>query len=190
MKKTSLLPLLALITILFYQCGPDTDPFLISDGAVGPLTKDLMIRQVDSVFEGDSLVLSTPLGNTLGTQGEVEIYEKGGIKLLLVSPEDPNDPYSMISYVQVFDPRYRTDKGLTISSTFKDIKDNYQIKSIENAINSVVIFLQDSDVYLTIDKQELPEDIRYNYTARIEATQIPDDATFKYFMIGWDHSAE
>lgn len=104
MKKISLLAVVVVLSALFVQCGPDKDPFLITNGSVGPLTKDMMIRQVDSVFEGDSLVLSTPVGNTLGTQGEVEIYEKGGDKLLLVSPEDPNDPYSKISYVQIFDP--------------------------------------------------------------------------------------
>ncbi len=190
MKKLSLLAVITLLSLAFVQCGPDQDPFLIKNGAVGPLTKDMMIRQVDSVFEGDSLVLSTPVGNTLGTQGEVEIYEQGGAKLLLVSPEDPNDPYSKISYIHVYDARYRTEKGLTINSTFADIKQNYEIKSIENAINSVVIFLKDSEVYLTIDKKELPEDIRYNYTSKIEATQIPDEAGFKYFMIGWDHTEE
>ena len=109
---------------------------------------------------------------------------------MLVSPEDDRDPNARITNIQVFDSRYLTDKGLSTASTFADVKANYTIASIENAINSVVVFLADSDIYLTIDKKELPEDLRYNYNARIEATQIPDEATIKYFMIGWDHSED
>jgi len=50
----------------------------------------------------------------------------------------------------------------------------------------VVVFLKDSDIYITIDKQQLPENLRYDPNLSIKATQIPDNATFKYFMIGWD----
>jgi hypothetical protein len=39
---------------------------------------------------------------------------------------------------------------------------------------------------LTIDKKELPEELRYNPSLKIDPSQIPDEATFKYFMIGWD----
>ena len=122
----------------------------------------------------------------IGTQGEVEVYDKAGKKLLLLSPENETDPNSVITNIQIFDERYMTDKGLHAKSTFADVKANYEIEGVENAINSVVVFLKDSDIYLTIDKKELPEDIRYNYSAKVEASQIPETATFKYFMIGWD----
>ena len=49
-----------------------------------------------------------------------------------------------------------------------------------------MVFLKGTDLFLTIDKKELPEEVRYNFTQKIEATQIPDTAKFKYFMIGWD----
>ena len=117
---------------------------------------------------------------------EVEIYDKEGNKLLLLSPEDENDPNATVTNVQVFDARYKTDKGLTSGSTFKDVKANYTVSNIETTINSVVVFLKDSEIYLTIDKQQLPENLRYNPNAKIEASQIPDGAKFKYFMIGWE----
>ena len=144
------------------------------------------MKQVDSIFAEDSIVKLNPIKNALGTQGEVEIYDKDGNKLLLLSPEDENDPNATITNVQVFDSRYKTDKGLTSGSTFKDVKANYTISNIETTINSVVVFLKDSEIYLTIDKKELPENLRYNPNAKIEASQIPDDAKFKYFMIGWE----
>lgn len=185
MKKTILFGTLS--ALLFIQCGKDNDLFLIKEGAIGSLNKEVRMKQIDSIFAQDSIVRLNPIPDALGTQGEVEIYEKGGAKLLLLSPFNESNPESVISYIQIFDDRYTTEKGLTQASNFKFVKDNYTIADIETLINAVVIFLEDSDIYLTIDKKSLPESLRYNPSISIEASQIPDDATFKSFMIGWDN---
>lgn len=184
MKKTLLLGIFA--ALLFTQCAKEKDPFLIGKGEIGPLTKSVKMMEVDSIFKTDSIVKLNSIQNSIGTQGEVEIYEKGGKKLLLLSPNSDSDPNSVITNIQVFDDRYKTDKGLHLNSTFADVKANYEVEAIQNAIKSVVVFLKDTDVYLTIDKKELPASLRYNYSAKVEVTQIPDAAKFKYFMIGWD----
>lgn len=185
MKNTLFIGILA--SLLFVQCGKKSDPFLIQKGAVGLLTKDIQMRQIDSLFANDSIVKLSPIKDALGTQGEVEVYEKGGVKLLLISPEDENDPNSVISNIQIFDDRYKTNKGLHKGSTFKDVKTNYTISDIETTINAVVVFLQDSDIFITIYKNQLPENLRYDPSVSVEASQIPDDAKFKYFMVGWDY---
>ena len=184
MKKNVLLTALIVLTII--GCAKEKDPFLIGSGTLGHLSKDIKMKQLDSIFANDSIVKLNPIEDALGTQGEVEIYEKGGAKLMLISPADESDPESVITNIQVFDDRYKTETGLTAGSTYADVKANYEIAAVENAINSVVVFLKDSDVFITIDKKHLPESIRYNYSAKVEATQIPDTAPFKYFMIGWD----
>lgn len=184
MKKTIFFALVA--GILLSQCAEKQDPYSIGAGTVGKLTQELQMKQLDSVFAQDSIVKLNPMENALGTQGEVEIYDKEGNKLLLISPDNERDPNSRISYIQIFDARFHTDKGLTTKSTFADVKKNYEIANVENAINAVVVFLKNSDIYLTIDKKQLPENIRYNYNAKVEISQIPDEATFKYFMVGWD----
>jgi len=48
-----------------------------------------------------------------------------------------------------------------------------------------VIFPKQSNLYFTIDKEELPENLRFS-TSDIEAVQIPDDAKIKYLMLGWE----
>ncbi len=178
----------AVSALLFVQCGKDSDPFLIKNGAIGNLNKEIKIKQIDSIFAADSIVKINSSPNALETQGEVEVFEKGGKRLLLLSPNDEGDPNSTITNIQVFDARYKTEKGLNSGSTFKDVKANYTIDNIETTINAVVIFLKDTDVYLTIDKKSLPEELRYNMDLEVEASQIPDDAPFKYFMIGWEPS--
>ena len=160
MKKTLLLG--AMITLLFAQCAEEKDPYLIKNGELGHLTKKMQMKQVDSIFSMDSIVPLSSIENALGTQGEVEVYEKGGKKLLLLSPDNETDPNSVITNIQVFDERYKTEKGLHLNSTFADVKANYEVVGIQNAINSVVVFLKDSDVYLTIDKKDLPASLRYN----------------------------
>lgn len=188
MKKTILIG--AVAALLFVQCGKDSDPFNIERGSIGNLNSEIKIKQIDSIFAKDSIVKINSSPNALETQGEVEIYEKGGKKLLLLSPDDESDPNSTITNIQVFDARYKTDKGLNSASTFKDVKANYTVDNIETTINAIVIFLKDTDVYLTIDKKNLPEELRYDPNVKVEASQIPDDAPFKYFMIGWDRKTE
>lgn len=187
MKKTMLLAVIA--GILMSSCAKENN-FTISQGMIGNLTKEIQMKQLDSLFAKDSLVQLNAIENAIGTQGEVEIYDKEGNKLMLISPFNEQDPNSHISYIQVFDARYQTEKGLNTKSTFGDVKAKYEILNVENAINSVVVFLKDSDIYLTIDKKQLPENIRYDYSSKIEVSQIPDEATFKYFMIGWDADSE
>lgn len=172
-------------TLLFIQCAEEKDSYLISDKSVGELTIGMKIKQVDSIFAQDSIVKLHSRNDEFSTQGEVEIYEKGGNKLMLISPRGNNDPEALISNFQFYDPRYKTDKGLNLNSTFKDVKANYKIANIETTLSTVVVFLEDSDIFINIDKKELPENFRYNPNLVIDATNIPDEAKIKYFMLSW-----
>src|SRR5690606_20297735 len=184
MKKTLLI--LGIVSLAFVQCGKDSDPFLIKNGSIGELKKELKIKKIDSIFATDSIVKINSSPNALETQGEVEIYEKGGQKLLLLSPEDETDPNSTITDILVFDSRYNTEKGLTKASLFKDFRETYTIGSVQRIFNGVMVFSNDSDIYLTIDQQYLSEDVRYNPDLPIEASHILDSAPIKYFRIGWE----
>lgn len=174
-----------LTLLLFIQCAEEKDAFLISNSTVGHLTIGMKIKQIDSIFAMDSIVRLNPRQNQSSTVGEVEIYEKGGKKLMLISPRDNYDPESLISNFQFFDDRYKTVKGLNIKSTFKDVKDNYKISNIETTLSTVVVFLEDSDLFINIDKKELPENLRYNPNFVIDAVNIPDEAKIKYLILSW-----
>ena len=173
------------VTLLFIQCKEEINPFLISNDSVGALTRGMTIKEIDSIFAQDSIVKLYAQNEELPTQGEVEIYDKNGTKLVSISPVTNNDPDALISNFQFFDPSYKTDKGLNLSSTFKDIKANYKISNIETTISTVVIFLEDNDLFINIDKNELPENFRYNPNLIIDVTNIPDEAKIKYFMLSW-----
>ncbi|MFD2518095.1 hypothetical protein [Salinimicrobium flavum] len=184
MKKSLLL--LLFTSGIFISCEKEQDPFLISATSIGRLSKDVQIRQLDSVFARDSIVRQVNDSEMFRSNNEIEVFDNKGKKLLLMEPVQAFDSTSTIGFIQVLDPRYKTAKGLNTHSTFKDIVQNYNISRIENTLSAAVIFIDDLNIYVTIDKKELPSELRYDTQTRIQASQIPDNAKIKYFMIDWD----
>ena len=178
--------IIALCTFLLIQCTNNNNTHIISNGSIGSLTSKTPLNQIEGIFNNDSIVSVTTADKELDLLGDVEVYSKKGEKLLLLSPNNQNSGDATINTIRVYDSRYKTNKGLSVESTFKDLKKNYEISGIQTSIDAVVIFLKDSDVFVTIDKKELPENLRYNTNLTIEASQIPKEATFKYFMIAWE----
>lgn len=175
---------LCLLLFIFCACNSEVDTtFSISKDRIGHLAKSNSIAQLDSIFESDSIVHSEAMTQDKTATGKIEIYEKGGAHLLSISAT--NDSLPMIENIRIYDPRYNTPEGVNVLSTFKDIKEKLVIKKVITSINNVVILLKDSDLYFTISKDELPAEMRFNYTD-IDVVQIPDKARIKYMMIGWN----
>ncbi|WP_417886429.1 hypothetical protein [Zunongwangia sp.] len=185
MKKIVLGILIATIITTFSCQKDENNPFLITPIQVGKLKKTTKINQLDSIFRNDSIVKNSSESMQLRGSTEIEIFDKGGAPLLTVEPSQAFDSTSTVGYIRVLDSRYKTKAGLNTKSTFKDIVENYKISRIENTISSAVVFLDEINAYITIDKKELPSQLRYDTNAKIRASQIPDNASFKYFMIYW-----
>ncbi len=176
MKKVIQTTALALGLILTQSCQSDTT-FLIAENSVGPLTQSTPVTDLETVFAQDSIVRES------ADAKKIEIFEKGGKHLLSLTANSDSIP--TIENVRVMDSRYKSEKGITLLSTFKDIEDKYGIKKIVTTLNSIVVFPKGSNLYFTIDKEELPDNLRYT-TSTIEAVQVPDSAELKYLMIGWE----
>ncbi len=180
MKNFALLLLLAITMI---SCGKDSSPYLIDSNQVGPLTRESRISQLDSIFKNDSIARTTSTSGS--SANEIEIFDKDGSPLLILEPVQQFDSTSTIGYIQILDPRFETAEGLNTESTFGDVVKYYSISRIENTLSSAVIFIDELNLYLTIDKKNLPSDLRYDTDTRIHQSQIPDDAKIKYLMISW-----
>lgn len=183
--KNNLL-LLILTAAFLVSCQDENDPYLIDQNRVGQLTRDVKVYELDSIYANDSLVRQVSQGEFFRNSNEIKVFDKSGKQLLLLEPVQTFDSTSTIGYIQVMDPRFETAKGLNTQSTFEDIMENYTISRIENTLSAAVIFIDELNAYLTIDKKELPAELRYDTETRIQASQIPDNAKIKYFMIGWD----
>ncbi len=176
--------LLLLITVgLLWQCQQEKDvQFSIRKEGVGYLNRDTPFSDITSLYAADSVVSDSSF--SLSKVNRINIYEKGGKPLLTITPN--NDSIQGISNIRINDPRFITDKGIGLASTFKDIKAKYEIKKVVTSMNNVVLFVKDHDVYFTIDREELPASLRYTRDISIEEVQIPDKARIKYLMIGWE----
>jgi len=169
------------------SCTSDEEnPFLITPTQVGPLKKEVKINQLDSIFQNDSIVRQTSGPDDFRSTDEIKIFGEDGAALMSLEPLQEFDSTSTIGYIRILDARYETKNGLNVNSTFKDIMENYTISRIENTINSAVVFLDEINAYITIDKTQLPSNLRYDTDSKIMASQIPGNAKIKYFMIYWN----
>ena len=184
MKKHSILALILSITLLT-SCNKKQDPFQIETNNIGNLNDSTQVRDLKMVFANDSIVTSISGDEFTGNTNDILIYEKGGKQLLVLSPSQALDSTATIKTVRIIDKRYKTSKGLHAKSTFKTIRDNYKISSIQNSLRSIIVSVDDINAYFTIDKDQLPAEMRFDMNLKIEAIHIPDDAKIKNFFIQW-----
>lgn len=184
--KNALFALLICL-ILITSCAKDTapNPFLIGKNHIGLLTDSTQVNQLKAVFSKDSVVQFIAGDEFAGSVNSIGIFEKGGKKLLDLSPREVLDSTSVISSVRIIDERYKTEKNISTLSTFKDLKEAYKISRIDNLIDAVVISVNEINASFTIDKKELPASMRFDMDMTIDAIQIPEKAQIKYFMVHW-----
>lgn len=178
---------IVLASFLFIQCAKENQ-YLIEKGKVGSLTKETTILELPTIFEKDSVVSNLALNNDDAedrifslNDDEYVIFSKKGEKLLEISPTKQHDSLSKIKSIQIFDRNYKTDKGVSLQSTFKDINENYMVNKVETTLTSATLFIDELNATIAIDKKELG----LNSFSREEITidQIPDIAKIKYFTI-------
>lgn len=173
------------ISIITTSCNKEIDPFSISKQNIGLLTDSTQVKDLETIYAKDSIVKKIAGDEFLGSVNAILIFEKGGKKLLELSPKEALDSTATIGNVKILDARYKTNTGVSTLSTFGDIKANYKISNIENTLRNVVIFVNENNTFFTINKDVLPGELRFDMSKKIEAANIPDTAKIKYFMIGW-----
>lgn len=176
-----------ILTLLFTSCNKEQNPFEISKQHIGLLTDSTQVKDLKAIYPNDSLVKFISGDEFTGNVNNIEVFEKGGKKLLTLTPKQALDSTSTIGSIRILDERYKTDKNITTASTFKDIQNNYKVSRISNLINSIVIAVDEINANFTIDKKELPANLRFDMDLKFEPTHIPDDAKVKYFFINWSH---
>ncbi|MGG5485387.1 hypothetical protein [Meridianimaribacter flavus] len=177
---------LIIFSLVLTSCKKEQDPFQVSKQHIGLLTDSTQVKDLEALFVNDSIVNYIKGDEFIENKSDIEVFEKGGKKLLILSPKQVLDSTSTIGSVQIIDSRFKTDKNISTLSTFKDIQDNYTVSRINNLINSIVISVDEINASFTIDKKELPANLRFDMNLKIEKSQIPDTAKIKYFFVHWN----
>ncbi|WP_051907777.1 hypothetical protein [Flavimarina sp. Hel_I_48] len=172
-----------MLSILLISCKGD-DPFTITPTSVGPLTQKTQVSEVSTLFANDSIIDKNSTENRQNDSGIITIYEKGGEKLLSLITATKADT-ATIKTIQIFDSRYKTEKGISTLSTFKELQDAYTINKVESLLSTIIVFVDEINAYFTIDKKELSGELQFGPGTKVEPAQIPDKAKIKYFMLGW-----
>ncbi|TXD84373.1 hypothetical protein ESY86_04680 [Subsaximicrobium wynnwilliamsii] len=184
MQKLTFL-IFGLIILTSCSSEKERDPFEVGKTYVGSLTDSTQVKDLELIFPNDSIVTFTNINGINRQNAEIDIYDSSGKKLLELTPKTRQDSTAMIKSVQFFDQRFKTTKNISTLSTFKDIQEQYKISSINNLIRTVVISVNEINASFTIDKSELPANLRFDMDLKIDAVQIPDNAKIKYFMVHW-----
>jgi len=173
------------MAVVLLSCKEEVDTtFLITNTNVGALEKTSLARDIELIYVNDSVVKDTTTLHLGNRAKKLKIFEKGGQLLLTLTPSADSIP--LIENVRFEDARFKTEKGIHINSTFKDVKMAYSVKKIITSMNNLLVLVKESEVYFTISKEELPSSLRYGSSTNIEAVQIPDTAKIKYMMLGWN----
>ena len=171
--------------IIFCSCSNKTDPFIISNSNIGLLNDSTKVLELKTIYANDSIVKFDPTNPTVNPTADINILNKNGDELLVLTPKRVLDSTSTIGSVKISDPNFKTTKGIGTSSNFKSLVDTYEIKKINNLLRSVVVSVKGLNADFIIDKKDLPAVLRFNMSLNIEASQIPDEAKIKYIMLYW-----
>ncbi len=158
---------------------------MLAKGQVGKMTSATQVHELKSVFEKDSLVSHLGEGDFADSSyDEYLVYTKQKAHLFTIIPKEQHDSTATIESIQIFDKKYKTSSGLGLSSNFQDIVSNYSVNKVESTFTSVVLFVDELDATITIDKKELG--INDFGIQKINLAQIPDLAQIKTITFWFD----
>lgn len=174
------------IALFLTSCNTASDTFLVTKHSVGKLNDSTKIKDLKRVFETDSLSQFIDGDEFTGNTNIIKVFEKGTQKLLLeLTPKEALDSLSTIQNVRIIDNRYKTKKSLDKLCDFSCLTGNYNISGVQNTLRNLIVSVDEINAYFTIDKSELPEDLRYDMSKKIEVLSIPPTAKIKDFFIQW-----
>ena len=186
-KKNILSISIAIFSLFLLSCSNDSQ-FKIEKGKVGHITTQTKMLELASIFKNDSIVKNLSEGaqgdNYFQEDDEYFVYEKGGKLLLTIMPKEQLDSTSTIKSIEIHDPRFKTESGINLNSSFSEINANNNINRIESTFSSATLFIDDLNTTIAIDKEELG--LKEFSTQKVTLEQIPDLAKMKSFIV-WFH---
>lgn len=169
------------IGIVLISCGHKADT-TIALNKVGAINNTTTVAEIKTLFSNDSIVSRLTEGDLGITNAYIDdndthlIYKKGGELLLSLSPVNYLDSISKIKSVTVFGDSYKTEAGVGVSSTFKDLNVHHNIEKLEASFQLITVFVKDINATFTMEKQAVG--VKAFTVGEVDKAQIPESATF------------
>lgn len=171
---------LLLLSIIFVQCGQDKDTMILKN-QLGKITKNTSIEELDKLFKNDS-IQKLPVDTDMVR--EYRVFGQDGKTSLVFLTKVRNDSIKGLELVKIYSDRYITEKGVSTKSTFKDVADNYSIDKIETSFSAAILFVDELNATVLVNKSDLNLD---EFDMReIRADQIPDEAKINYISLWFE----
>ena len=171
---------LLLLSIIFVQCGQDKDTMILKN-QLGKITKDTSLEELDKIFKNDSIE-KRPVDTELTR--EYRVYGADGKTSLVILTQVRNDSIKGLELVKIYSDQYVTEKGVSTKSTYKDVADNYSIEKIETSFSAAILFVDELNATVLLNKSDLNLD-EFDMRA-IRADQIPDEANINYISLWFE----
>ena len=113
----------------------------------------------------------------------ITIFSKEGKELLEITPTTNEKGVEVIESVLVLSPLYITEKGISLESTFTDVKDKYSDLEIQPSISSVLVTPKGQNFYFTFDKTAIKT--AFSLTDNISKDDIEESAKIKHITINF-----
>ena len=171
---------LLLLSIIFVQCGQDKDTMILKN-QLGKITKNTSIEELDKLFKNDS-IQKLPVDTDMVR--EYRVFGQDDKTSLVFLTKVRNDSIKGLELVKIYSDRYMTEKGVSTKSTFKDVADNYSIDKIETSFSAAILFVDELNATVLVNKSDLNLD---EFDMReIRADQIPDKAKINYISLWFE----
>jgi len=169
-----------ILSIVLVQCGQDKDTLILKN-QLGSIDKNTSIEALDKIFKNDSIE-KFPLEAEITR--EYRVFGVDGKPALVFIPRVENDSIKGMELVKIYSSEYVTEMGISTSSTFKDIADNYSIDKIEPSFSAAILFVDELNATISLDKKDLNLD-EFNMN-KINQGQIPDEASILYISLWFE----
>lgn len=167
------------VLFLLAQCAGEDN--LIKKRQLGEIDSNTSIEELDRIFSRDSVV-KLPEGEELIR--EYKVMDETGEPALIFMPKIENDSIKSLELVKIYSSEYVTEKGISTASTFKDVLGQYSIDKIEPSFSSAILFIDEINATISLDKKDLKLD---EFDMRdIREDQIPDLARIMYITLWFE----
>lgn len=178
MKNAVIFVMILTVALLSLQCSQNSH--LIAKEKVGSITKKTTEKDIYKLFESDSIVTDTVTPLSSLDEKIFKIFKKNGKKQLEITFAKRDSVFS-INNVQLFSEEYKTKKGISVQSNFNDVHKNYTISNVEATFSSIILFINELNVTISIDKSQAG--IGQFSLEKVKLEQIPDATKIKYFTV-------
>lgn len=169
-----------MVSLLFIQCNKEKE-YKISKDQVGKITKNTSKETIIEMFKNDSLVMFPKDEKMVN---EYIIYQKGGKHLLSIFPKISTDSLHVVERIHIYSPNYKTEKGISVASTYRDVAASYTFDKIDPTFTSAIIYLDEINGTIVLEKSDLG--LAEDDLNKIQKEQIPDHARIKYITVWFD----